>query len=245
MGIVVIDSSKIYPKSSFINTAVGEKCSLPLRGWCNRLCHYFKMYLQSWRNPWFKHCLVLRSVSVMYVCIWSPCPCSWLDRTLGLCPFWCSVTAGMGWGSQTWQQAKWVGGLLLLYWATPLHLCICSPSPQTNHAKGNGTRQQQRTVLDIKILTGNLKRWNKKDYFCQNVSWDILQQKKYFYFETLDLKNVTVFMYAVSGNNLLILLLTSIDALLLKLAYMIRWRLVGWGWGAQMVTLNFSIQNKI
>lgn len=127
-------------------------------------------------------------VCVMHVCIWSPCPCSWLDRTLGLCPFWCSVTAGMGWGSQTWQQAKWVGGLLLLYWATHLHLCICSPSPQTNHAKGNGTRQQQRTVLDIKILTGNLKCWNMKDYFCQNVSWDILQQKKVLLFWNIGLK---------------------------------------------------------
>lgn len=201
MGMVVIDSRKIYWTITFINTAVSEKCSLPLCGRCNRLCRYFKIDHYHHEDApgsnivWYWGlCLSCMSDTVP-----TSLACSWLDRTLVLCPFCCSAAAGMGWGSQTWQQAKWVGGLLLLYWATYLHLCVCSPSTQTNQAKGNGTRQQQRTVFDIKISTGNLKCQNKKDYFCQNVSWDTLNKKWYLYSGLK--KNITVFTCGVSGNN--------------------------------------------
>lgn len=40
-------------------------------------------------------------VRVMSVCVESPMSlaCSWLDRALGLCPIWCSVTRGFRWVS--------------------------------------------------------------------------------------------------------------------------------------------------
>lgn len=147
MSIVVVDFSKMYPDICFINSAVSGRCSLPLCGrWDNsRFVPLLQnLALQSRRRPWFKHCTIVWhwGLCLCHVCLHMvpmSLACSWLDRALGLCPFWCSVTAGMGWGSQTWQQAKWVGGLLLLYWAIHLHLCICSPSPQTNLVKGNGT----------------------------------------------------------------------------------------------------------
>lgn len=100
------------------------------------------------------------NVSVMSVCIWSPCAwpvADWM-RAVGLCPLWCSVTAGMGLSSAIWQHAKWDSSsahTALSCESAPVHLFTESTNKPCRgiwHA-----RQRRSTVMHVKERKGNLK----------------------------------------------------------------------------------------
>lgn len=72
--------------------------------------------------------LVLRSVLCRVTCWWSLNTRSRIacTKSARLHPLWCSVTAGTGWGSPTWQHAKWVSGsaaTVASCTSAPVHLC--------------------------------------------------------------------------------------------------------------------------
>lgn len=53
-----------------------------------------------------------------------------------------------------WQRAKWVGGLLLLYWTVDLHLCICSHSLQTDLPDNPWERMYLSMKYSSDLLSG-------------------------------------------------------------------------------------------
>lgn len=146
------------------------------------LHHYYKLYPYYYKQApgsdiaHFSGTEV--SVRVMSVCIWSPCAWPVVDwmRSVELCPLWCSVTAGMGWSSPTWQQAKWVSRsapTVLSCSSAPVHLFTestnkpCKREPA--HKKPSAVCQKKKPKISKSC-------WIKKDYFCQtvNASWEIL-----------------------------------------------------------------------
>lgn len=110
--------------------------------------------------PQFKHCTLEVSVRVMSVFIWSLCAWPVVDwvRAMGLCPLWCSDTAGMGWSLPTWQRAMRVSRSapnVLSCTSAPVHLFTEStnkPCKRSWH-----TRQPQNTVLNVKVSESNLE----------------------------------------------------------------------------------------
>lgn len=71
-------------------------------------------------------------VRVMSVCVESPMSlaCSWLDRALGLCPIWCSVTRGFRWVSPTALGSG--PSVEVSFCCTELYTCTCA-SAHTAH----------------------------------------------------------------------------------------------------------------
>lgn len=190
MGMAVIDSRKIYWTITFINTAVGEKCSLPLCGWCNRLCRYFKIDHYHHEDApgsnivWYWGlCLSCMSDTVP-----TSLACSWLDRTLVLCPFcWDGVRFT---NMATSQVSRRSAPTVLSYISAP----VCLFAEYTNKPS-KGKWYKTATKDSVRYQNINRKPEMSKDYFCQNVSWDILQQEMVPLFWNTGLKKKHHYFY--------------------------------------------------
>lgn len=111
------------------------------RKWCSSLLHYYNIY--HYYHKLTSGSMLLSgtevSVRVMFVCIWSQCAWPVVDwmKAVGLCPVWCSVTAGMGWSSLTWQHAT--TSFYVRSYCTELYVYTCaSVHESTKYAKGAG-----------------------------------------------------------------------------------------------------------